>query len=437
MSAAPLPSRDLSQVPAERLVELLRDRVHTSGIRLVELLGRDGPPGTDLDPALLSEDAVRTLAQLMEHRVGFLLTVRFPAVVDLAAGQLHVGGRSARLRWRRTFEQVCRRYLGLVNEARGLDRAERFPLRADDLEAITLATGVSLDSVRSQMWREMGALAAAGASTPGRRLLLPVAGVVVSAGAIGGLELARRSGGQGNLLGPASTVASGGADSAVPADQVAAPDPASGSQRVRAEDVFADGRLVVPTLPPRTEETARLDAGEQGEAVEGLGGPPSGTPAALFAAAPDSTENPETLGAAALELIGYDWREQLPGWSIEFLEERPGRLGYAFFTEQRIEVYVRLDQTPEEVAEVIAHELGHAVDVSLFDNEDRATWLAVRDLDGEPWWPEPGARSDFASGAGDFAESFAHWLLGDETRSELAGTPTTGQLAVLESLVEG
>ena len=111
-------------------------------------------------------------------------------------------------------------------------------------------------------------------------------------------------------------------------------------------------------------------------------------------------------------------------------------VGYAFFNERRIEIYVRSTQTAYDVATVVAHELGHAVDVSLFDADDRETWLIARGLGDHDWWPEPGAASDFASGAGDWAESFAHWLLDDVSQSELGAEPDDEQQALIERLVD-
>ncbi len=141
---------------------------------------------------------------------------------------------------------------------------------------------------------------------------------------------------------------------------------------------------------------------------------------------------PEQVGQLALELLSYDWRAHLPGWSIEFKQGRDGILGYAFFDQQRIEIYVRPSHGPTEVAATLAHELGHAVDVSLLTNDDRAVWTDLRSIDA-PWWPRSSG-SDFASGAGDFAEAFAAWQVGEMSRSEVAAQPTPGQLALLASL---
>ena len=83
---------------------------------------------------------------------------------------------------------------------------------------------------------------------------------------------------------------------------------------------------------------------------------------------------------------------------------------------------------------ILAHELGHAIDVTHLHNGDREDWQDARQINGAPWWPDAYA-SDFQSGAGDFAEAFAYWALKDPSSSQIAGTPTPAQLAVLEQIL--
>jgi hypothetical protein len=106
------------------------------------------------------------------------------------------------------------------------------------------------------------------------------------------------------------------------------------------------------------------------------------------------------------------------------------------FPQQRlIEIYVRDTDTPSGLARVVAHEIGHAIDVQHNDAAKRARWRAARGAAPTvPWWPSEAA-DDFATLAGDFAEAFAVWQLGVESRSTLGETPTPDQLAVLASLV--
>ncbi len=146
----------------------------------------------------------------------------------------------------------------------------------------------------------------------------------------------------------------------------------------------------------------------------------------------------EALGREALTNIDYPWVEALPGWAIEFKRGNTDIAGYTWSREQRIEVFIRPGDTATTVARVLAHELGHAVDVAHNDGDERRQWLAQRGADDDsPWWPHSGA-ADFETGAGDFAEVFAAWQVGtDDFRSRLAGPPTTDDLQLISRLSDG
>lgn len=142
----------------------------------------------------------------------------------------------------------------------------------------------------------------------------------------------------------------------------------------------------------------------------------------------------EAVGRAALAEISYPWRVLLSDWTIEFLPARDGLYGLTLVPDRRIEIYVRDDQSHEAVAHVIAHELGHAIDVTLNSGPDRRLWEQARGIGSAPWWPDSGA-TDFETGAGDFAESFAAWQMGpDDFRSKLGPPPDQAQIELLATL---
>ena len=116
---------------------------------------------------------------------------------------------------------------------------------------------------------------------------------------------------------------------------------------------------------------------------------------------------------------------------------RPGRsdvLGMADLQDRRIDVYVRscAKQSDTLLLHVVAHELGHLVDAIQMTDELRAQWLAARGIPaGTPWFGCSRCK-DFATPAGDFAETYAQWQRGATTnRSQLAPAPSTAQLASL------
>lgn len=142
----------------------------------------------------------------------------------------------------------------------------------------------------------------------------------------------------------------------------------------------------------------------------------------------------QAAGRDALAQISYQWQARLPGWTIVFKPEKSGYRGLTLVREKRVEVYVRRNPGSVSTAHVLAHEIGHAVDVSRLNSADRAQWLAGRGLQPSTrWFPNSGAE-DFASGAGDFAEAFANWQIGTPTNSRLAGQPTAAQRALVAQL---
>lgn len=145
----------------------------------------------------------------------------------------------------------------------------------------------------------------------------------------------------------------------------------------------------------------------------------------------------QAIGNEALALISYPWRTALPGWRIDFLPGKAGYLGGTLTNEQRIEIYVREGQSPHEIAFTLAHELGHAVDLTYLTDAERQTWKVTRGIStSTPWWAGSGV-SDYASGSGDWAEAFAVWQVGGTSETRIAGQPTAGELQVLAALAAG
>jgi hypothetical protein len=172
-----------------------------------------------------------------------------------------------------------------------------------------------------------------------------------------------------------------------------------------------------PLLPPALRTAPAVPAGLR----------KATPPVATAPAGPDRTA---ALGRAALAQLGYDVAST--GFRVEFRPGREGLLGETFLDRRVIRIYVRPGQTVPQVVRILAHEVGHALDISSMTTRSRQRWLAARGAAGTPWWPGQD-RSDFASGAGDFAEVFARWLLGEQMRfrSTVAPAPTEQQLAEL------
>lgn len=123
---------------------------------------------------------------------------------------------------------------------------------------------------------------------------------------------------------------------------------------------------------------------------------------------PTATADRETLqGDEALKLVSYPWQTMLPGWRIVFLPPRPGFLALTYRLDHRIEVYVRSDRSAEALAHDIAHELGHAVDVTYNNDQSRSTYRQLRSMSDTTQWWACNSCTDLQTLAGDFAETFA------------------------------
>jgi len=157
--------------------------------------------------------------------------------------------------------------------------------------------------------------------------------------------------------------------------------------------------------------------------------------ASVSSTAPVTTAEPRSVGEQALLLVRFDWNSRFPAWEITFLDGRSGIRALTYPREERIEVFVRGSDTPRTLHRVIAHELGHVIDVAANTVDDRNRWISQRGLSPNvPWWPGESA-PDFATGAGDFAEAFAVWETGVQSQSSVAGQPTAEDLRVLLEIV--
>jgi hypothetical protein len=142
------------------------------------------------------------------------------------------------------------------------------------------------------------------------------------------------------------------------------------------------------------------------------------------------------IAREALSLLGADPQRFAPGWAIVFDGPRNDVEGLTLIDERVIRIYLRRNMTARHLAHVVAHELGHAYDVSSLDDARRALFRGIRGQDpAAPWWPASND-SDGDSGAGDWAECFAVMLVGpDDWRSPLGPPPDAVQLAALRGMV--
>ena len=146
-----------------------------------------------------------------------------------------------------------------------------------------------------------------------------------------------------------------------------------------------------------------------------------------------TTGFPTEIGAAAEATISFDFRSVLSDWQIGYAEDHADFLGVTRSEDKSIVVHVEPDATVEVVAAVLMHEVGHAIDLERLSDEQRSEWIELRDMPST-WWPGNGL-SDFAVGAGDFAEAVSALTTGSPS-SSVYGEFTEAQLAFVAEILE-
>jgi hypothetical protein len=136
--------------------------------------------------------------------------------------------------------------------------------------------------------------------------------------------------------------------------------------------------------------------------------------------------------AAALALIAFPWKELK--YDIVFMPPRHGFRAMIFPVKRRIEVYARPGDDSRLLAYDIAHELGHAIDVTRNDRDSRKKWMKSRGINPATPWFGCNRCSDYNTPAGDFAETFALLLLGPgHFAGRIAPSPSEKQVKHLAS----
>jgi hypothetical protein len=132
----------------------------------------------------------------------------------------------------------------------------------------------------------------------------------------------------------------------------------------------------------------------------------------------------------ALSLISFPWQDL--HYEIVFMPARPGLRAMTFRKTHTIEVYVRPADDVRLLAYDIAHELGHAIDMTYNTKEIREKWMELRGIDPATPWFGCNECTDFNTPAGDFAETFALLVVGPEHfAGRIAPPPSLDQAPVL------
>ena len=444
-----------SVVPANRLGQLLAEARLRQGADLEAFaLKSDFTVGElsdfeaghrSLDDSLVSE-----ITSLYEIDCGPILPHRSELTIDLTDNKMSAAGHAVKLE-SAAHDHVLDRYLSLVYLLRNGSPGTVVPLRDEDL-AILAASLAEREELIAEQLRY--AMAEETESVTGlfnwfrRRLWVPGAGAFVGAVSIGTLVFVSSDPGAppqssaepepdpGDGILPVNSAAALILPQRVePTTSISSTTETSTSEVSTTTADNAPPTNAIPRQVPQSFGDVTPTTGVGSSAVPTTAAPASSTASTNPAAASLSTgTSPQAIGAQAEALLPFDWQQTLPGWEIKYLGPNAGFRGLTYPYDQTIEMFVRPSDTPQSLAGILAHEIGHAIDVTHLDNSDRKDWQDARQINDAPWWPDAYA-SDFQSGAGDFAEAFAFWALNDPSSSQIAGTPTTAQLSVLERIL--
>ncbi len=388
-------------IPAHRFGPLLAEARASRGLDLAVLAHRSAGHFTEgeLSAFETGRDAVRDdLLPLISQLYGVdcrqVVPHRAKLCLDISSKYLRVGETKENLS-RVDYHHVLDRYLSLVYMLRNVEPGTEIPLRSHDLAILEASLLERSELIEEQL------LAAMAANDPElssllaklkKKLWIPGAGILVGAVTVGALVFAS----QADPEPDDDRAAGGGAGAAAPATLV-----------VDNVDVQASAPLLLASTIATAEAAAVADF--------------------------TTISAEQVLGQQALDLVGLDLETVFPGWSVEFYSAIDGYRGLTFADEQRIEVYVQANDTPSELAGIVAHELGHAFDLTYLDDSERLEWMDSRGIDTQ-WWVGNGV-SDFEAGQGDFAEGFAAYLTGDHIHHDSAGPMTAAQQALLVEII--
>lgn len=167
-------------------------------------------------------------------------------------------------------------------------------------------------------------------------------------------------------------------------------------------------------------------------------------PPLVVEAAPDSSTEPST-GPASIgidgpptpeSLILIDIPSTIPEWTIIWSDTSPGATAMTY-RDSRTIIMSNGDLGPDPFrrARVLGHEIGHAIDFSRLDEDQRNQWMIMRALTGA-WYGCWGC-ADFGTPAGDWAEAVGHTITGglDPWRSRLGPPPDATAQAFIWSML--
>lgn len=184
-------------VPTSRFGRLLQEARVARGATLDEVADRSGGRFTasrletiELGEVTVDDGDLAALAALYGLSVETLTPRRAELVIDLTNGTIAAGRATTAVADPSDADAVLTDYLSLLYALRGVEPGQPLPLRDLDVAVLARALGRSRDDVEHRLRRRMDAGAPelrARKRSLGARLIVPAAGILVAATAIGSL----------------------------------------------------------------------------------------------------------------------------------------------------------------------------------------------------------------------------------------------------------
>jgi hypothetical protein len=201
------------------------------------------------------------------------------------------------------------------------------------------------------------------------------------------------------------------------------------SSRVAAVDIVAPTPVEITFAKPQPPHRAATPAKAQPRPVTVRR--PAAPTAPASSPLCSGTGWQERRGLAALDSLLHPTPA---GVTLSFLPGGGALKGMTYYDRHHVDVYVGSCSRESDtlLRHVVAHEMGHAWDSLHMTDALRAQYLEARGIAaGTPWFGCDRCQ-DFATPAGDFAETYAQWQRGaSDSRSTIAPAASPAQLASL------
>lgn len=420
---------EFALLPPQRRAVILSQARRQSGLDVVEVAqrsaGKFSPKFLDEVERGQTNPDLASLRALQElYGVGTnAAPQRNELVLDLNSNQLRVGEESVAFE-SATADNILGRYVSMLYVLRNAKPGSPLPLR--DADIVTLTDAFHIDPNELQRQVDLAIAEQFGIGTKGgglsKKMMALIAAALTSVG-VAGFVL---------LDSPASPQAVGSVDRLEQTNRTSTgliiPSNVNltSAQNTQAAELAESVTVTRQNLAVETATTGQL----------------STTTTSVNSELASATETQDqVLGTAIVDLdqigsqiearVPFDIAAHFPGWTINYEAESVRYSGLTNSRTKTITMFVGADTDLDFAADVLVHELGHAIDLEKLDNDTRHQWLEMRGI--EPvWWTESG-RADFEVGSGDFAEAVAALVMGSPSNS-VYGEFTPEQLAFVAEL---